>query len=57
MKNLVWQQNRHQKVFYRGALQYISAVGLDILKFEQTSLFYSASYSIWKELGALFQRD
>ena len=23
MKNLVWQQNRHQKVFYRGALQYI----------------------------------
>jgi len=29
---------------YRGALQYICAVGLDILKFEQTSLFYSASY-------------
>jgi len=23
MKNLVWQQNRNQKVFYRGALQYI----------------------------------
>ena len=23
MKNLAWQQNRHQKVFYRGALQYI----------------------------------
>jgi len=45
-ENLVWQQNRHQKVFYRGALQYICAVGLDILKFEQTSLFYSASYSI-----------
>jgi len=44
MKNLVWQQNRHQKVFYRGALQYICAVGLDILKFEQTSLFHSASY-------------
>jgi len=44
MKNLVWQQNSHQKVFYRGALQYICAVGLDILKFEQTSLFYSASY-------------
>ena len=26
----------------RGALQYICAVGLDILKFEQTSRFYSA---------------
>jgi len=23
MKNLVWQQNCHQKVFYREALQYI----------------------------------
>jgi len=44
MKNLVWQQNLHKKVFYRGALQYICAVGLDILKFEQTSLFYSASH-------------
>jgi len=44
MKNLVWQQHRHQKVFYRGALQYICAVGFDILKFEQTSLFYSVSY-------------
>ena len=29
---------------YRGALQYICAMGLDILKFEPTSLFYSASY-------------
>jgi len=45
MKNFEWQQNRHQKVFHRGALQYICAVGLDmILKFEQTSLFYCASY-------------
>jgi len=31
---------------YRGALQYICAVGLDILKFEQTSLFRNASYFI-----------
>ena len=44
MKNLVWQQNRHQKVFYRLGVLYICAVGLDVLKFEQTSLFYSASY-------------
>jgi len=41
---LVCQQNRHQKVY--GGL-YICAVGLDILKFEQTSLFYSASYFNW----------
>jgi len=44
MKNSVWQQKCHQKVFYRGALQYSCTVGLDILKFEQTSLFYSALY-------------
>ena len=44
MKSLVWQQNRYQKVFYRLGGLYICAVGLDILKFEQTSLFYSASY-------------
>jgi len=44
MKCLVSQQNRHQKVFYRGSSLYICAVGLDILKFEQISLFYSASY-------------
>ena len=57
MKNLVWQQNRHQKVFYTGALQYICAVGLDILKFEQTSLFYSASYfNLGGEIAALFRR-
>jgi len=52
MKSLVWQQNRHKKV-YRGLYicamgglgkRYICAVGLDILKFEQISLFYSASY-------------
>jgi len=41
MKSLVWQQNRHQKVY--GGLC-LCAVGLDILKFEQTSLFYNASY-------------
>ena len=57
MKNLVWQQNRQQKVFYRGALQYICAVGLVILKFEQTSLFYSASYfNLGGGIGALYQR-
>ena len=55
-EKLVWQQNRHQKVFYRGALQYICAVGLDILKFEQTSQFYSASYfNLGGKIGALFQ--
>ena len=58
MKNLVWQQNRHQKDFYRGALQYICAVALDILKFEQTSLFYSASYfNLGGRTGAFFWRD
>jgi len=44
---------------YRGALQYICAVGLDILKFEQTSLFYnySASYfNLGEGTGALFRR-
>jgi len=40
MKSLVWQQNRHQKVFIEGL--YICAVALDILKFEPTLLFYSA---------------
>ena len=41
--------------FYRGALQYICAVGLDILKFEQTSQFYSASYfNLGGGIGALF---
>jgi len=45
------------EVFYRGALQYICAVALDILKFEQTPLFYSASYfNLGGGIGALFQR-
>ena len=55
MKSLVWQHNRHQKVYgglclcaVGGGLSIgglcICAVGLDILKFEETSLFYSASY-------------
>jgi len=44
MKSLVWQQNRYLKVFYRLGGLYICAEGLDILKFEQTSLFYSASH-------------
>jgi len=43
-----YQQNRHQKVFYRGL--YICAVGLDVLKFDQTSLFYSVSYFNWGEI-------
>jgi len=49
----MWQQNRHQRVFYRGL--YICAVGLDILKFEHISLFYSASDFNSEGLGALFQ--
>jgi len=41
----------------RRALQYICAVGLDILNFEQTSLFYSASYfNLGGGIGALFRR-
>jgi len=52
MKILVYQHNRHQKVFYRRL--YICAVGLDILKFEQTSLFYSASYFNWGTLELCF---
>ena len=52
MKSLAWQQNRHQKVFYRGL--YICAVRLDILKFEQTSLFYSALYLNWWGLELCF---
>jgi len=35
---------------------YISAVGLDILKFEQILPFYSASYFNLVGLGALFRR-
>jgi len=51
MKSLVWQQNRHQK-FYGGLCLcavgglYICAVELDILTFEQTTVFYSALYFI-----------
>jgi len=59
MKNLVWQQNRHQKVFYKGALQYIVQWGLTFLKFEQTSLFYSHSASYFNlggGIGALSRR-
>jgi len=57
MENLVWQQNRYQKVFYRGVLQNICVVGLDIQKFQQTSLFYSASYfNLEGGIGALMQR-
>jgi len=50
MKSLFWQQNRRQKVFNRGL--YTCSVGLDILKFEQTSLFYNASY--FKFEGAFY---
>jgi len=56
MKNLVYQQNRHHKVFNRLGGIYICAVGLDILKFEQTSLFYSASYLNSGGLAPLFRR-
>jgi len=55
MKSLVLQQNRHQKVFYCIGGLYICAVGLDILKFEQTALFYSAS-SLIGGLEASFRR-
>jgi len=44
MKSLVYQQNRHQKVLYRGLN--ICAVGFDILKFEQTSCFIVLHISI-----------
>jgi len=66
MKSLVWQRNRHQKVYgglymcgvrgtlYRGL--YICVVGLDIRKFEQTSLFCSDSCFNLGELGDLFRR-
>jgi len=65
MKSLFWQQNRHQKVYegrrggrggYTGGI-YICAVVVDILKFEQTSRFYSYSYFNLGVLGALFRRD
>jgi len=58
MKNLVWQQNRHQKVS-TGELYstFVFVQCLDILKFEQTSLFYSASYfNLGRGVGALFWR-
>jgi len=56
MKIFVWQQNRHQKVFW-GALQCICVVGLDIVKFEQTSLLYSTSYfNLGGGIGALFRK-
>jgi len=62
MKNLVWQQNRHQKVFYSIKELYSTFVqwGLTLLKFEQTSLFYShtASYfNLGERIGALSRRD
>jgi len=40
---------------YTGGL-YICVVGLDIRKFEQTSLFCSDSYFNLGELGGLFRR-
>jgi len=36
---------------------YICAVGLDNLKFEQTSLFYSALYFNWGRFESLFWKD
>jgi len=52
MKSLVCQRNRHRKVFNRGF--YMCAVGLDILKFEQTLLFYNAPYFNWGGLELCF---
>jgi len=45
----MWQQNRHQKVFYRGLC--ICAAEFDILKFEQTCLHVS----IWGGLELCFR--
>ena len=58
MKSLLWQQNRHQKLGKSSIGEiYICAMGLDILKFGQTSLFYNASYfNLGGGLGALFQK-
>jgi len=38
MKSLVWNQNHHQKIFYRLWGLYICAMGHDILKCEEASL-------------------
>jgi len=60
MERLVWQQNRHQEVYGGLCLcavwgGYICPVGLDILKFEQTSLFFIVLYvSIWGKLEFCF---
>jgi len=50
----VYQQNRHQKVLNRGLN--ICAVGLDILKFEQTSCFIVLHISIGGALELCFGR-
>ena len=52
MKGLACQINRHQKAS-KGGL-YICALVLDILKFEQTSLFYCALYFNWGGLKPCF---
>jgi len=53
MKGLPCQQNCHQKVFYRGGFTFVQW-GLTFLKFEQTSLFYSALYFNWGSLKLCF---
>jgi len=50
MKSLVWQQNRHQKVFYRLGGLYICAVGLDILKLNKHHCFIVLHIEIRGEL-------
>ena len=47
--------HNHSFIIFRRAL-YNCAVGLDILKFQQTSLFYSASHLNSGVVGALFWR-
>jgi len=50
------RRQREMMVIISNAENVKSAVGLDIPKFEQTSLFYSVSYFNWGGLGALFWR-
>ena len=55
MQSTATQENGHQEVFYREL--YICAVWLDILIFEQISLFYSSSnFNLGGGLGVLFRR-
>ena len=59
MKSLAWQQNRHQKVFYRLMGLYIWAVALDILQFEKTSLCFIFKFGgkAWSFVSEGLSRD